>query len=61
MTALVFGASGLVGTELLKLLTKDNRYSEITAIVRRPLDSPPESDIPIIQKVENFEKYEPHN
>lgn len=59
MTALVFGASGLVGTELLKQLTKDNRYSEITAIVRRPLDSPPESDIPIIQKVENFEKYEP--
>lgn len=58
MRALVFGASGLVGTELLKQLAGDPRYSEITAIVRRPLESLPDSDVSIIEKVENFENYQ---
>lgn len=58
MRALVFGASGLVGTELLKQLAGDPRYSEITAIVRRPLKSVPESEASIIEKVENFENYQ---
>jgi uncharacterized protein YbjT (DUF2867 family) len=33
--ALLFGATGLVGTELLKKLCQDQRYSQITLISRR--------------------------
>ena len=34
--AIVIGASGLVGTELIQLLLKNDRYSEIVSLVRRP-------------------------
>ena len=33
----IAGATGLVGTELLKQLLEDERYAEVTAYVRRPL------------------------
>lgn len=36
--ALVLGASGLVGRELLPQLLRDARYSRIHVLVRRPLD-----------------------
>ncbi|WP_413380995.1 NAD(P)H-binding protein [Alkalihalobacillus sp. 1P02AB] len=35
--ALIVGASGLVGSELLQILLKGDRYSEIVAFVRTPL------------------------
>lgn len=38
--ALILGASGMVGHELLALLLKDERYESVTALVRRPLLAP---------------------
>jgi len=35
--ALIAGASGLVGSELLQLLLKGNEYDMVIAIVRKPL------------------------
>jgi len=35
--ALIAGASGLVGSELLQLLLKGNEYDKVIAIVRKPL------------------------
>lgn len=37
-TALVVGATGLVGSELLSLLLKDNYYSHVKVVARRELD-----------------------
>lgn len=36
-TALILGATGLVGNELLKLLLQDERYSQVTCLVRKSL------------------------
>lgn len=37
-TALLIGASGLVGSQLLQQLLNDARYETVVALVRRPLD-----------------------
>jgi len=37
-TAVIFGASGLVGNELCKLLSEDNEFDEIKTVVRTRLD-----------------------
>jgi uncharacterized protein YbjT (DUF2867 family) len=37
-TAIVFGASGLVGNHLLQKLLNDNYYSKIKAFVRKPIN-----------------------
>jgi len=37
-TALIIGASGMVGTQLVQQLLQDERYEKITALVRKPLD-----------------------
>ena len=37
-TALVLGASGLVGNELVKTLIQRNQYNKIHLLVRRPID-----------------------
>ncbi|BDS09760.1 oxidoreductase [Aureispira anguillae] len=37
-TAIIIGASGLVGQELTQQLTVDDRYEKIIALVRKPLD-----------------------
>lgn len=36
-TALIFGASGLVGTQLLKFLSEDSTFDKIIVIARKPL------------------------
>ena len=36
-TALIVGASGVVGRELVKLLSEDERYAHIIVWARRPL------------------------
>lgn len=36
-TAIIAGATGLVGSHLLKLLLDDNRYERVKAFVRRPV------------------------
>jgi len=38
-TAIVLGATGLVGTALVNQLCQDSRYSQITCLVRAPLAS----------------------
>lgn len=43
-TALVIGASGLVGTELTKQLLSDDNYQSIHVFVRTPLNLPKEFD-----------------
>lgn len=37
-TALIIGASGLIGKQLVQQLLEDNRYEKVTALVRKPLD-----------------------
>jgi uncharacterized protein YbjT (DUF2867 family) len=36
--ALVFGATGLVGSQLVNLLTNDSSYSTIEVFTRKPMD-----------------------
>ncbi|XOV80877.1 MAG: NAD(P)H-binding protein [Aestuariibacter sp.] len=38
-TALILGASGLVGSELLQLLLQDERYQQVTCFLRQPLSA----------------------
>lgn len=37
--ALVFGATGLIGSHLVKLLVKSNEYKEVILFTRKPLES----------------------
>jgi uncharacterized protein YbjT (DUF2867 family) len=37
-TALIAGATGLVGSYCLRMLLQSDRYAKVTALVRRPLD-----------------------
>jgi len=50
--AVVSGASGLVGSELIDLLLKDNYYDQVVAVVRKPIEIKNEK---LIQKVIDFE------
>ncbi len=56
-SALVFGASGLVGYELIKLLLENSNYKDVTAIVRPSLDI---QNPKLNQVVSDFEKLEEH-
>jgi len=38
--AIIIGSTGLIGTHLLELLLADENYSEIIALVRKPVVSP---------------------
>jgi uncharacterized protein YbjT (DUF2867 family) len=51
--AMIVGATGLVGNELLQLLVKEQRYDKILLLVRRPLDV---QDSSIVQEVINFDQ-----
>ena len=55
MQALIFGASGLVGTELLKLLLIDPIFTSVRIVVRRKL---PLSHQKLIQIISTFEELE---
>lgn len=37
--AIIIGASGLIGSELLKLMTEDDNFNEVVLITRRPLST----------------------
>ncbi len=39
-TAVIFGATGLTGMELLNFLADDNRFEKVIAVVRREIDLP---------------------
>ncbi|MFA9456315.1 oxidoreductase [Halalkalibacter sp. AB-rgal2] len=52
-TALIVGATGLVGRELLKMLLKQGNYDKVVAIVRRPLKI---ADQKLTEIVTDFDK-----
>ncbi len=49
--ALVFGATGLVGSQLVNLLTNDSSYSSIEVFTRNPMDY---SHLKVIEQVIDF-------
>jgi uncharacterized protein YbjT (DUF2867 family) len=53
-TALIAGASGLIGSELLQLLIKDDFYAKIYVLTRRTLDIPEEK---VEQLIVDFEEF----
>jgi uncharacterized protein YbjT (DUF2867 family) len=54
-TALIAGATGLVGGQLLRVLLEKPEYAKVTALVRRPL---PLSDSRLEQRVIDFDHLE---
>ena len=52
-TALLVGASGLVGGHLLRMLLSDDTYSRVTALVRKPL---PVSHSKLVQETVDFSR-----
>ncbi|GEA13495.1 NAD(P)H-binding protein [Alteromonas sp. KUL49] len=62
-TALVLGATGLVGRNLVNLLLQDPRYGEVTCLVRRPLQTNHYPDPfnklkPVVIDFENYHDYQ---
>lgn len=57
-TALIAGASGLVGNELLHLLIEGEEYETVHALVRRPLDINHPKLIEVICNFDNLEEVE---
>ncbi|WP_026880171.1 NAD-dependent epimerase/dehydratase family protein [Hymenobacter norwichensis] len=56
-TALIAGASGLIGSQLLPLLLASDRYSKVIAVGRRPI---PQVHPKLEQRVLAFDKLEEH-
>ncbi|MBI4931574.1 MAG: NAD(P)H-binding protein [Bacteroidetes bacterium] len=57
-TALVFGATGLTGSYLLKCLLKDSRYEKVKIFIRRENDLPSNKKLEVhIVKISSLEKY----
>jgi uncharacterized protein YbjT (DUF2867 family) len=56
-SALVLGASGLVGQDLTKILTDSSEYNEITLLLRKKLDIDSENIHQEIVDFDNLEKY----
>ena len=52
-TALLLGASGLIGGHCLDLLLTDNNYAQVTILVRKPL---PQSHPKLTQRSVNFDR-----
>lgn len=57
-SALVIGASGLVGKVLTEMLVNDPRYESITCLVRRPMSSKAGKHHPVVIDFENLQAYE---
>ena len=56
-TALLAGATGLIGRQLLELLMNDMRYTHVIAISRRPLDIAHSKLRNVVADVATFEQY----
>lgn len=52
-TALIAGATGLVGSYLLRMLLQSDRYSKVIAVVRKPIEI---QDPKLEQKIIDFDK-----
>lgn len=62
-SAIVLGATGLVGQEVVKLLLQDPRYDSVTVLVRRPLPASmfndPENKLnPVVIDFDQFQDYQ---
>ncbi len=57
-SALVLGASGLVGKALTQMLVKDPRYKSVTCLVRRPMSSQANIHHPVVIDFDNLQAYE---
>lgn len=57
-SAVIIGASGLVGSALLTMLAQSESFSKVTAITRRALDHCPEG---VVNTVINFEQLEDYS
>lgn len=62
-SAIVLGATGLVGRTLVNTLLQDRRYAEVTCLVRKPLASsmfndPHKKLKPVVIDFENFQDYQ---
>jgi uncharacterized protein YbjT (DUF2867 family) len=62
-TAMVLGATGLVGRTLVNILLQDRRYSEVTCLVRKPLQSNQFGDPykrlkPVVIDFDNLQDYQ---
>ncbi len=53
-SALIMGGSGLVGQSLLKAILLENYYTEVTLVLRRPIDLKCDAQVKIIM-IEDFE------
>ncbi|WP_088329837.1 NAD-dependent epimerase/dehydratase family protein [Lacimicrobium sp. SS2-24] len=57
-SALVLGASGLVGQALTDRLIQDPRYNQVTCLVRRPMPSRNAKHRPVVIDFANLQAYE---
>lgn len=62
-TAMVLGATGLVGRMLVNVLLQDRRYSEVTCLVRKPLPATMFNDPhgrlkPVVIDFDNLQDYQ---
>lgn len=62
-SAMVLGATGLVGRTLVNMLLQDRRYNEVTCLVRKPLSSqmfydPHNRLKPVVIDFENLQDYQ---
>lgn len=55
--AVVLGATGMVGTQLVRQLAEDPHYSRVTALIRRPLPTPRPGVEEIITDLDRLEEY----
>ncbi|WP_282156135.1 NAD(P)H-binding protein [Cytobacillus gottheilii] len=57
-TAVIAGATGLVGRELLQLLLNENAYEKVVALVRRPLEIQNDKLVEVVCDFNNLHAYE---
>ncbi|GGD49742.1 NAD-dependent epimerase/dehydratase family protein [Lacimicrobium alkaliphilum] len=57
-SALILGASGLVGQTLTTRLLNDPRYTSVTCLVRRPMASCSSKHHPVVIEFDNLQAYE---
>lgn len=58
-TALIAGASGLIGSELLKLLIENEEYKRVHVLLRQPLKTKSDKIIEHIVNFDELDKFEP--
>jgi uncharacterized protein YbjT (DUF2867 family) len=57
MKAIIFGSTGLIGANILRLLLSSNEYTSITSFVRKKSDIVPNKVKEIVTDFQNIEEY----